>query len=68
MERKCSNCVYVHSIAESNGIHYECRRYPPTPVVVVGLNTHIRYEWSAVKWNAWCGEFKDASQPDEVIA
>ena len=68
MERKCSNCVYVYSRPGERGIDYDCRRYPPIPIHVdkpKKYKTNIYYQWPAVKYNHWCGEFKDASQPDK---
>ena len=64
MERKdrCSSCVYVHERYASGGINYECRRYPPVPLVVTKKKhrkSTIVTHWPAVRWNDHCGEFDD---------
>ena len=65
MERKCRNCAY--SEVTDDGRDYECHRYPPLPMYLKswGRNDVDYLEWPKVKYNAWCGEFKDASQPDK---
>lgn len=64
MNRICRNCVYVHSRAKKKGLRYECRRFPPQNILYKDTKNRIDSFHPDVKWSHWCGEFKDASQPD----
>lgn len=51
--RRCGNCEY--RVDQT----YECRRWPPT-AVVVGQNDRqrVEYRWPMMEDNDWCGEFR----------
>lgn len=66
---RCMSCIH----AESHGGDQllTCRRLPPTPVLLQwgpGMRAPIfEWQWSAVAWLEWCGEFKRGRpyEPDD---
>ncbi len=57
----CSVCAFVHRVSRGLEAGWECRRYPPAPVMFRSL---IMGCWPEVSPLNFCGEFKPKEAED----